>query len=58
MKLTAWILAAFIVFVLAYLTFASNHRIVAVVPYYYDDAAMVLGGSFRPCSEIFRNYDA
>ena len=57
MKLTAWILAAFIVFVLAYLTFASNHRIVAVVPYCFD-GAFGESGTFKPCSEILRYYDA
>ena len=57
MKLTAWILAAFIVFVLAYLTFASNHRIVAVVPYCFEGAFGGFG-SFKPCSEIDRYYDA
>lgn len=57
MKLTAWILAAFIVFVLAYLTFASNHRIVAVVPYCFEGSFGGFG-SFKPCSEIDRYYDA
>ena len=56
MRTAAWIAAAFVLFVIAYLTFASNHRVVAVVPYCFDG---VFGepGSFRPCSELKRYYE-
>lgn len=57
MRIALWVLAAFLVFILAYLTFASNHRVVAVVPYCFDSEFGQLGG-FKLCSEIDRYYEA